>query len=201
MEAGISDALSSAACSSSSASSRSPRRSMRFPTSCCSVFGAILVAVVLRTIARPIQPRHAARRAPRAAGRRARRSRVLGGTGYLFGAQISDQLVFADPTASRSRRSRLSKSVPFLRSPSWSKDRRSATCCSTPSRGARPCSARWRRSSSSSSPASTSPIKPDVYRNGFIMLFPKRDAGADRRHSRRLPARRCACGSAGSCWR
>jgi len=56
------------------------------------VFGAILVAVVLRTIARPIRAGTSMgeRLALLAAGIGV--LTVIGGTGYLFGSQISDQL-------------------------------------------------------------------------------------------------------------
>ena len=56
------------------------------------IFGAVLVAVVLRTIARPIKAGTAMseRVALLASGLGV--AIVIGGTGYLFGSQVSDQL-------------------------------------------------------------------------------------------------------------
>ena len=123
------------------------------------IFGAVLVAVVLRAIAVPINrgTTLGQRFSLLAAG-----FGVLGllaAIGYMFGAQISDQLVaLVDnlPAAADSRHQ--IGAVPLgagLRAAS--KAPRSATCWPAPSAGGRPFSARWRHSSSSSSPASTSP--------------------------------------------
>ncbi|MGZ5822678.1 MAG: hypothetical protein ACXWJ2_01915 [Hyphomicrobium sp.] len=90
------------------------------------VFGAILVAVVLRTIARPIRAGTSMgeRLALLAAGLGV--LIVIGGTGYLFGSQIGDQL--ASLSASRRPRSACRRRRPANPSPRWSKARRSATC-------------------------------------------------------------------------
>jgi predicted PurR-regulated permease PerM len=136
-------------------------------------FGAVLVAVVLRTLARPIEagtPLNE-RLALLAAGLGI--LAVLVGTGVLFGAQISGQLVnviHSVPAAAES----LSKTVPFLRVSelvqgsavgelllnafSWGTTVFGAVAAFVVVIVAGIYTA----------------IKPDVYRNGFLMLFPVR---------------------------
>jgi predicted PurR-regulated permease PerM len=75
------------------------------------VFGAILVAVVLRTIARPIRAGTSIgeRLALLAAGLGV--LIVIGGTGYLFGSQISDQLASLSASLPQAAQ-RLSQTAP-----------------------------------------------------------------------------------------
>jgi len=137
------------------------------------IFGAILVAVVLRTLARPIQDGTplSERLALLAAGLGI--LAVLVGTGVLFGAQISGQLVnviHSVPAAAES----LSKTVPFLRMSELVQGSAIGELLLN--------AFSWGTTVFGALAAFVvvvvagiyMAIKPDTYRNGFLMLFPMR---------------------------
>ena len=136
------------------------------------VFGAILVAVVLRTIARPIRggTSMGERLALLAAGLGV--LIVIGGTGYLFGSQISDQLASLSASLPQAAQ-RLSQTAPgqsitamvkgssigdlLMNAFSWGTTIFGAVAALVVVIVAGIYIA----------------VSPEVYRDGFVMLFPK----------------------------
>ena len=136
------------------------------------VFGAILVAVVLRTIARPIRAGTSIgeRLALLAAGLGV--LIVIGGTGYLFGSQISDQLASLSASLPQAAQ-RLSQTAPSQSITEMVKGSSIGDLLMN--------AFSWGTTIFGAAAALVVVIvagiyiavSPEVYRDGFVMLFPK----------------------------
>ena len=136
------------------------------------VFGAILVAVVLRTIARPIRAGTSMgeRLALLAAGLGV--LIVIGGTGYLFGSQISDQLASLSASLPQAAQ-RLSQTAPGQSITAMVKGSSIGDLLMN--------AFSWGTTIFGAAAALVVVIvagiyiavSPEVYRDGFVMLFPK----------------------------
>jgi len=136
------------------------------------VFGAILVAVVLRTIARPIRAGTSMgeRLALLAAGLGV--LIVIGGTGYLFGSQISDQLASLSASLPQAAQ-RLSQTAPSQSITEMVKGSSIGDLLMN--------AFSWGTTIFGAAAALVVVIvagiyiavSPEVYRDGFVMLFPK----------------------------
>ncbi|MCZ7595733.1 MAG: AI-2E family transporter [Hyphomicrobium sp.] len=139
-------------------------------------FGSVLVAVVLRAIAQPIYRGTSLSRRLSLAAAGLGVVVLLGGIGYLFGAQINSQLatlIERLPAAA----AELSKSQPFLSMSELVKGSSVGNLVAS--------ALSWGTTVFGALATLVvvvlagvyMAIQPDVYRNGFVMLFPKRVQG------------------------